>query len=196
MSTAPSTRFLRDKAEEHGLWITGSLPERAAGAEKPHNTMVLAGPGGEVHRYHKIHPFSYGGEHEHYQAGTDFVTVTIEGVRFTCFICYDLRFADEFWATAKETDAYLVVASWPEARRHHWTSLLMARAIENQAYVIGVNRVGSDVNLSYKGDSRIIDPLGNVLAAAAEQETLLIADLDASVVEQTRRTLPFMQDRR
>lgn len=192
----PSTRFLREQAAENGLWIAGSLPERPGPAGKPHNTLVLAGPEGEIHRYHKIHPFSYAGEDEHYEAGRDFATVEIEGLRFTCFICYDLRFADEFWETALATDAYLVVANWPEPRRHHWQTLLLARAIENQAYVVGVNRVGTGGKLVYTGDSRIIDPMGRILAAAAEQETLLLADLDAAVVEETRRALPFLPDRR
>ncbi len=201
-----STRFLIDQAERYGLWLAGSLPERPDATEPPHNTLpyntlphntlVVAGPGGEVHRYRKIHPFSYAGENEHYQAGDDLTSVMIEGLRFTLFICYDLRFADEFWATAIETDAYLVVANWPEKRRHHWTALLAARAIENQAYVVGVNRVGEGGGLRYRGDSRIIDPMGEVLAAAAEQETLLIADVDAAKVRQTREKLPFLRDRR
>ena len=192
----PSTRFLVDEASRHGLWLAGSLPELPDGAERPYNTLVVASPRGQVHRYRKIHPFSYSGEDEHYREGTDFVGVEIEGVRFTLFVCYDLRFADEFWATAEDTDVYLVVANWPEPRRHHWVSLLAARAIENQAYVVGVNRVGSGGKLRYRGDSRIIDPMGEVLAAAAEQETLLLADVDAGVVERTRAQLPFMSDRR
>ncbi len=191
-----STRFLIDEAERFGLWLAGSLPERPQGAGLPYNSLVVAGPGGEVHRYRKIHPFSYAGENEHYQAGDAFASVVIEGLRFTLFICYDLRFADEFWATAVETDVYLVVANWPERRRHHWQALLQARAIENQAYVVGVNRVGEGGKLRYRGDSRIIDPMGEVLAAAAEQETLLIADLDAAVVRHTRQKLPFLLDRR
>ena len=192
----PSTRFLVDEAARYGLWLAGSLPERPEGAERPYNTLVLAGPGGEVHRYRKIHPFSHAGENEHYLAGDAFTSVVIEGLRFTLFICYDLRFADEFWATAAESDAYLVVANWPEKRRWHWTALLEARAIENQAYVIGVNRVGEGGGLRYRGDSRILDPMGQVLAAASEQETLLIADLDAAKVRQTRQKLPFLLDRR
>ncbi len=192
----PSTRFLIDEAARYGLWLAGSLPERPEGAERPYNTLVLAGPAGEVHRYRKIHPFSHAGENEHYLAGDAFTSVVIEGLRFTLFICYDLRFADEFWATAALTDAYLVVANWPERRRWHWTALLKARAIENQAYVVGVNRVGEGGGLRYRGDSRILDPMGQVLAAASEQEALLIADLDAAMVRQTRQKLPFLLDRR
>ena len=192
----PSSEVLRQQAAEHGLWIAGSLPERAAGAERPHNTLLLAGPNGETHRYHKIHPFTYAGEHTHYEAGSEHVTVEIEGLRCTLFICYDLRFADEFWATAPGTDLYLVVANWPETRRHHWQTLLTARAIENQAYVAGVNRVGMGGKLRYTGDSRIIDPMGNTLAAASEIETLLVAEVDPQKVAETRRALPFLPDRR
>lgn len=192
----PSTSFLLHQAAAHGLWLMGSIPERGPGAERPHNTLVLASPEGQLHRYHKIHPFTYAGEDRHYQAGERFVTVEVEGLRLTLFICYDLRFADEFWATAADTDAYVVVASWPEARRRHWTTLLEARAIENQAYVVGVNRVGQGGELRYAGDSRIFDPLGRPLAAASEQETLLLADLDPAEVARVRRELPFMGDRR
>ena len=192
----PSARFLVEQAATHGLWLAGSVPERAAGADRPRNTLVLAGPGGEVHRYHKIHPFTYADEHEHYDAGTETVTVTVEGLRLSLFICYDLRFADEFWGIAENTDVYLVVANWPETRRLHWQALLLARAIENQAYVVGVNRVGSGGKLRYTGDSRILDPMGHVLAAGSEGETLLIAEVDAETVATTRRKLPFLPDRR
>ena len=192
----PSTAFLADRAARHGLWLAGSIPELEAGAAKPRNTLILAGPDGEIHRYHKIHPFSYAGEHEHYQAGTEFTTVSIEGLRTTFFICYDLRFADEFWATAADTDLYVVVANWPEPRRHHWQTLLMARAIENQAYVLAANRVGVGGALRYTGDSRILDPTGAVLAAASEQETLLISDVDAARVTEVRAAFPFFPDRR
>lgn len=192
----PSVAFLRAAAAEHGVWIAGSVPERPAGADKPFNTLVLAAPGGATHRYRKIHPFSYAREHEHYGAGTEHVTVDVEGVRCTLFVCYDLRFADEFWACAQKTDCYVVVANWPATRRHHWTSLLRARAIENQAYVVGINRVGKGGALEYSGDSRIFDPMGNRLAAASEQETMLLADVDPEVVVQTRSRFPFLQDRR
>lgn len=192
----PTTRFLIDEAKRHNVWIAGSTPELEAGRDKPTNTLVLASPDGTLHRYHKIHPFSYAREHEHYDAGTDFLTVDVEGLRVTFFICYDLRFADEFWATAEATDAYVVVANWPETRREHWKTLLAARAIENQAWMIGVNRVGRGGSLVYTGDSRIIDPLGNVVASAASQEAMLLADVRKKDVDETRRRLPFLQDRR
>ena len=193
----PSARFLAEQARAHGLWICGSLPEAPAGERRPYNTLVLASPGGQVlHRYRKIHPFSFAREHEHYAAGDLHVTVDVEGLRCTLFVCYDLRFADEFWGRADATDAYIVVANWPERRRHHWTALLQARAIENQAYVVGVNRVGHGSGLDYSGDSRIIDPWGEVLAAGAGGETMLLADLKPEAVRDARDRFPVLKDRR
>lgn len=196
----PSSTFLVEQAARHGVWVGGSCPEldpaAPGGDERPSNTFVLAGPDGVVHRYRKIHPFSHAGEERYVRAGTDFVTVTVEGVRLSLFVCYDLRFGDEFWGLAPDTDAYLVVANWPEKRRLHWSTLLRARAIENQAYVVGVNRVGSGGGIDYSGDGAIIDPLGEVLASGAGVETVLLADIDTDHVASTREHFRFMQDRR
>jgi predicted amidohydrolase len=159
--------------------------------------LVLAGPGGVEARYAKIHPFSYSGEDRAYEAGAEHAVATVGGVRVALFVCYDLRFADEFWALAPTTDAYVVVANWPSARVAHWSALLRARAIENQAYVVGVNRVGTDGNdLPYDGESAVIDPMGVALATATAQDTMILADLDPSVVATTRARFPFLADRR
>lgn len=199
----PSSQFLVAQAALHGLWVGGSCPEIGDGTDvaepadqRPHNVFVLAGPDGTVHRYRKIHPFTYGGEDKHFRAGDQMVTVTIDGVRVSLFVCYDLRFADEFWQRALETDVYLVPANWPEARRHHWMALLQARAIENQAYVVGCNRVGVGNGLAYSGDSRIIDPLGELLATASYGESMLLADISADRVAEVRDRFRFLQDRR
>jgi predicted amidohydrolase len=196
----PSSQFLADQARQHGVWVGGSCPEIPPGAsaddQRPHNSFVLAGPDGTQHRYRKIHPFSFGGEEKHFRAGTELVTVDIEGLRVSLFVCYDLRFADEFWQLARDTDVYLVPANWPAKRRLAWTSLLQARAIENQAYVVGVNRVGEGGGIDYVGDSRIVDPLGELLATAAGGESMLLADVDAHTVRRTREHFPFLQDRR
>ena len=192
----PSTEFLRTRAADLDVWLAGSIPVRPDGGGRPVNRLLLAGPAGELHHYDKIHPFTYSGEHEHYAAGTGRITVEVEGLRVTPFVCYDLRFADEFWAEAQGTDCYVVVANWPAARRAHWQALLVARAIENQAYVVGVNRVGEGGGLHYAGDSRIIDPLGEILAAGAGGETILLAEVDPVVVAETRKRYPFLADRR
>ncbi|WP_428261273.1 carbon-nitrogen family hydrolase [Haliangium sp.] len=191
----PSAAFLRRTARAHGLWICGSFPE-LDGGDRPYNTLLLAGPGGETHRYRKLHPFTFAREHEHYQAGADFLTVTIAGVRTSFFICYDLRFADEFWTLADATDAYVVIANWPERRREHWRTLLRARAIENQAYVIGVNRVGEGSGLMYTGDSAVIDPWGETLVEARKDPTTLLAEIDPARVAEARTKFPVLADRR
>lgn len=192
----PSTAFLIAQAKEHDIWIGGSIAERTRDSDLPFNTFVLASPDGEPQRYRKIHPFTYSAEHEHFAAGESFVTVEVDGVRITPFICYDLRFADEFWATAARTDCYVVPANWPDTRRHHWIALLQARAIENQAYVVGCNRVGDGGTLHYTGDSRVIAPMGDVLAAGSLGETILLSEIDAATVQATRERFPFMADRR
>lgn len=196
----PSSQFIIDQAAAHGLWVGGTCPEIPADApdtdQRPFNSFVLASPDGVVHRYRKIHPFTYGGEDKYFRAGCQLMTIEIEGLRVSPLVCYDLRFADEFWQLAKQTDVYLVPANWPEARRLHWQSLLLARAIENQAYVVGCNRVGDGGGLAYCGDSRIIDPLGELLATASRSESILLADISAETVAATRERFQFLRDRR
>jgi omega-amidase len=196
----PSSQFLAEQAQLHDLWVAGSCPEIAPDApsddQRPHNTLVLVAPDGTQHRYRKIHPFTYGGETKHFRAGDQFVTVDVEGLRVSLFVCYDLRFADEFWGLAPDTDCYVIPANWPAARREHWMALLQARAIENQAYVVGVNRVGQGGKLAYSGDSMIIDPFGEIVAQAGDGETTLTADIDPARVAQVRAEYPFLQDRR
>jgi predicted amidohydrolase len=125
------------------------------------------------------------------------VTVQIGELRVTPFVCYDLRFANVFWQAAPDTDVYLVPANWPSPRRHHWQTLLVARAIENQAYVVGCNRVGTAGDgTEHVGDSRIVSPMGELLATAAGVETLVLADVAAAEVGATRERLRFLPDRR
>jgi predicted amidohydrolase len=193
----PSARFLREQACANDVWVCGSVPECAPGDERPANCLVLASPDGEVFRYRKIHPFSYSGEHERFAAGDGFVTVAVDDVRVSLFVCYDLRFADEFWALARDTDCYVVPANWPLQRRDHWRTLLRARAIENLAFVVGVNRVGSGGSVDYVGDSAVIGPFGQELVdGEGAGETILYADVEAGVVARTRERYPFLTDRR
>jgi predicted amidohydrolase len=151
----PTEEFLREQATTHGIYIGGSCPVATAGDVRPYNRFVLVGPAGEAVFYDKIHPFGYGGETEHYAAGAGTLTIEIEGLRCSVFICYDLRFADRFWGLARSTDAYLVVANWPAARALHWSTLLRARAIENLAYVVGVNRVALPTTAGAASSTRL-----------------------------------------
>jgi predicted amidohydrolase len=192
----PTTEWLFEQARRHGAWVGGTIPVRDDGEQLAYNTFVFAGPSGDVRRYRKIHPFTYGGEREAFAAGAEIISLEIDGVRVTPFVCYDLRFADVFWESAAATDVYVVSANWPETRRRHWTSLLAARAIENQAYVVGCNRVGTGGKLTYVGDSAVLSPMGDVLASAAEVEATLVVDVDPARVAEVRERFPFAADRR
>ena len=190
----PSETFLRDTARELSLSILASVPE--AGQPRPRNMAILAGPDGAVTRYAKIHPFTFGGEDKVYTGGDRIVTVTVEGVRVTPFVCYDLRFPEPFRLAAEDTDLFALVANWPEARREHWRTLLRARAIENLCYVAGVNRVGDGGKLHYTGDSAVISPWGEVLAEGAAKESVLVCDIEPAAVRDARDKFPALRDRR
>ncbi len=192
----PSTTFLVDHAASLGVWVVGSVCIADGEAELPRNVAVLAGPDGSVHRYPKRHLFSYAGEDQRIGPGFQTLTVDIDGVRTSVFVCYDLRFADDFWQLAEATDAYVVVANWPAARTSHWRALLVARAIENQAWVLGANRVGAGGNIDYEGDSLVVDPLGEVVADGhGLGEAVLTATVDTARVAEVRARYPFLADR-
>lgn len=191
----PSERFLLDRAAEHGAHLIATVAQRGADG-RYRNNAVVAAPNGIVERYAKIHPFSYAGEHERYAAGSDFLTVPIDGVEVSVFICYDLRFADEFWALAPRTHLYVVPANWPQPRHEHWRALLKARAIENQAYVLAVNRVGLAKDLPHIGGSALIDPMGERLFEGGRDEAVLVGEVQSSTVTETRARFPFLADRR
>lgn len=188
--------FLAETARTKGLSIGGTLPECAERGERPYNTFFIFGPAGEVLRYRKLHLFSFAAEEKHYTEGSVVQITQLEGLRVSPFICYDLRFAEVFSKVALQTDVYLVLANWPAGRQSHWEILLRARAIENQAYVIGVNRVGEGGGLSYKGGSAIINPLGEYVARGGDREEMIVGELQASELRRVRQEFPFLQDRR
>jgi predicted amidohydrolase len=191
----PSEQFLLDRAAQHRVHLIATVAQRGADG-RYRNNAVLAAPDGTVQRYAKIHPFSFAGEHERYAAGTEFLTVPIEGVDVSLFICYDLRFADEFWALAPRTHLYVVPANWPQPRHEHWRALLKARAIENQAYVLGVNRVGPAKDLPHIGGSALVDPMGDRLFEGGAEEAVLVGEVDVKTVIACRARFPFLADRR
>ena len=187
-----STQFLIEQATELGVWICGSVPILSESNDLPHNSLVLADPDGNTHRYDKNHLFAYAGEDKHYAGGSAPLTVNLEGVRCSFLICFDLRFGPDFWDIAAATDVFIVVANWPEVRRNHWKSLLKARAIENQAFVLGVNRIGEGNGISYSGDSRLYGPMGRIISKANKYETqILLSDIEPSTVTKVRSDFPF-----
>lgn len=187
-------RFLEAEAKKFGIVLCGTLPnlQKRLGL---FNTMYVVSSSGLLAEYSKMHLFSYGGESKLYTPGNRTVTLMMEDVRVSLFICYDLRFADVFFDLAYVTDVYIVCANWPSSRQHHWDSLLSARAIENLAYVVGVNRVGSSGNTHYTGSSRIISPTGKILAYADDKEDVICADVYAQNVAKIRQKYGFLNDR-
>lgn len=186
--------FLRERSAALGLHVLAGVAE--ANEPLPVNRALLVSPDGGVRRYAKIHPFSFAGEDKVMGSGREVVTWDVEGLRVTPLVCYDLRFPEPFRLAAEETDLYAVIANWPERRRHHWSLLLRARAVENLAYVAGVNRVGEGDGLRYLGDSALVGPWGETVLSAAEQETVLVADVSPGTVAEARRKFPVLADRR
>jgi predicted amidohydrolase len=186
--------FLRDLATRLDVWVMGGYAEPGT---RPRNACSLYDPhGNEQLRYHKIHPFTLAGENDHYDGGTVLPTAEVEGVRVTPLICYDLRFPEPFRAAAERTDLFCVIANWPEQRRNAWRVLLRARAIENQCYVLGVNRVGDAEGLVHAGDSALIEPLGETVAEVGDQPASVCGDVDTKRVGATRGLFSFLADRR
>ncbi|MBX3277220.1 MAG: carbon-nitrogen family hydrolase [Acidobacteria bacterium] len=193
--TLETERFLSDRAAALGVYLLGGVVV-ADGRGRGRNQCVIYSPEGvEIARYSKIRPFTLGGEADHYDAGEQVVVFECGGFRVSPFICYDLRFPELFRAAAlRGANLITVIASWPEVRISHWETLLRARAIENQCYVVGVNRTGVDPNSKYSGRSMIIDPGGEVLADAGKDEGVISAGIDCETVGNYRRTLPFLAD--
>lgn len=187
--------FLSETARAFGVYLmAGVVVDGKAG--KGRNESHTYDPQGKlVARYCKLYPFTYGGEAANYDAGEDLVIFNWQGFTVAPFICFDLRFPEAFRAaTRRGANLITVIASWPGTRISHWTALLKARAIENQAYVIGVNRCGSDPNFSYPGATQIIDPSGEIIAEAGEQETIISAEISLEHLTEYRAKLPFLAD--
>jgi len=195
---AEETRaFLAELARRHSVFVLGGYAEPAL--PRPGNACSIFDPEGrEILHYRKLHPFSLAGEQEHYVPGEALATVEVEGVRVTPFICYDLRFPEPFRVAAPHTDLFCVIANWPAKRREPWSLLLRARAVENQAYVLGVNRVGPGGGEPHSGDSALLDPFGQVVAEApaAEAPAALVGEVDPGVVARVRERFTFLKDRR
>jgi len=192
-----SERFLARLAAQHGLHVLGGVVNRGVDG-RGRNEAVLFGPdGSERARYCKLHPFSYAGESRHYAAGEGTVAVECGGALVAPFICYDLRFPEAFRAAVgRGAQLFVVIANWPAARESHWLTLLRARAIENQAYVVGVNRCGQDPSGAYSGRSLVVDPRGEILADGGAHEGIVRAEIDLATLAEYRRTFPALADRR
>ena len=182
-------------AQEHRVWVLAGLALREASPARVVNAAVLFDPMGSVAAvYRKQRLFAYSGEHEVYAPGEGPVVVTIEGVRVGLFVCYDLRFPELFRAVAPEIDTAIIIANWPERRRAHWDVLTRARAIENQCYVIAVNRTGTGDGVEYDGGSVAYDAWGEPVGIGGGGNTPRVVDIDPSRVKLVRARYPFLRE--
>jgi predicted amidohydrolase len=192
--TGVTRKFLADLARDLGVYVVGGFVNSDAKSGR-NEAGVFDPQGKELERYQKIHPFTRGGEARAYSAGSEIKTFRWGEFTVCPFICYDLRFPEIFrMAVRKGVNLFGVIANWPLPREGHWATLLEARAIENLAYVVGVNRAGNDPKYAYFGRSRIIDPHGKILAEAGREETVISAEVDIGTVEAWRKDFPALSD--
>ncbi len=190
--------FLSKCAKKEEINIIGGFPVKKRGCQRGLNMAVAFDRKGMcLAGYSKLHPFSFAGEDSFYQAGDETVIFNLEGIQSSIFICYDLRFPEVFRSVAKKVHALYVIANWPSVRRDHWVTLLKARAVENQCFVIGVNRTGTDGNgLDYPGASYIFGPLGETICQGNEKDEFITEEIDPSIVAKVREQFPFLKDMR
>ncbi|MEK7226522.1 MAG: nitrilase family protein [Bacteroidota bacterium] len=206
-------QWMKRIAAEKKIVLAGSViitePGQTETVRPYYNRLIWMLPNGQYGIYDKRHCFAFAGEDEHYTAGTKRLIASVKGWKINLLICYDLRFP--VWARqsspptslhgvergpgGEEYDIIIYVANWPERRIHAWKTLLQARAIENQCYVVGVNRVGDDGNgIHYNGESMVADPLGEVLYCKKEDEDIFTITLNKTHLEAVRSKFPFLRD--
>lgn len=171
---------MQELAKKHGIAIGfgwAALGKEIGGKGSNRFTIVDAS-GEKIAEYSKLHPFTYGKESVHYEKGSEIVTVPFLGRTISLFICYDLRFPEIFQIAARKADVMFVIANWPSIRSAHWETLLRARAIETQSYVVGVNCVGQRDGMTYSGESMAVDSIGNILGKISNKEGILVCELD------------------
>jgi omega-amidase len=197
----PTLAWMQETAARKKIILTGSIIVEEE--DNYYNRLIWMLPNGQYGYYDKRHRFAYAGENEHYTAGHKRLIASVKGWKVLLLVCYDLRFPvwsrqtrqQEGGAGELEYDLLLYVANWPERRAHAWKTLLQARAIENQCFVAGVNRIGDDGNgIYHSGDTMIIDPLGETLYHAAAREEAFTLPLRKDELTRIRQRFPFWQD--
>lgn len=189
---------LKEIARKKSAYFLGSLPQKRG--NKIYNTALLINPRGEAQtKYHKMHLFTLQQEEKNFVAGHQIQTCAIKGVKCGLSICYDLRFPEMFRSLVlkRKAKVIFVLAAWPKSRLDHWQLLLRARAIENQVFVVAVNKVGKDPRgLDFAGYSQVIDPWGQVIASLGSKQAILDQVIEISLVDEIRKKYPFLQDSR
>ena len=188
-----SVAWMQHMAEQHNAAVCGSLAIKEKDAF--YNRFIFAHPNGQIDTYDKAHPYTPSGEARVYSAGKRSVLIKYAGFRIRPLVCYDLRFP-VFTRNTDQYDLLICVANWPAARIQAWNTLLCARAIENMAFSVGVNRTGKDAyRLQYSGASAAYNALGDELAFAAAQDSVALVEFDKKELHKLREKLPFLDDR-
>ena len=188
--------FLQELAIKYAVHIVGGSVAKK-NDKQVKNTMFIVDKNGQlIHQYSKLHLFKLMNEHHYLTAGSEKGLFDLDGMKSAGVICYDIRFPE--WIRAHTTmgaEVLFVVAEWPMPRLHHWKTLLLSRAIENQCYVVACNRAGTDPDNEFAGHSLIIDPWGTILAEADENPGMISAELDIEMVKKVRNQIPIFDDR-
>lgn len=189
-------QFLAGLAREYRCWVLGGAAMRGRDGRARNKALAFSPEGSLAGFYAKMRPFTPGGEGAHYVPGEKPALFRCGQFNVSPFVCYDLRFPELFRDAAArwQPELFAVIANWPEKRILHWVRLLQARAIENQAYVVGVNRIGADPYYAYAGRSLVVDPQGEMLADAGEGEGFVSVSLDLEHLQKYRQGLPFLAD--
>lgn len=197
-SNGETEEYIKKLAMKNNINIgIGYIKLNNKSSKARNNYSIISKEGNILSTYSKIHPFSFGTENLHYEGGENIAYATIEDFIISTFICYDLRFPEIFQLSSKKADLITVAANWPSSRKDHWITLLRARAIENQCFIAGINRVGTGDGIDYSGNSLIIDPLGNIISSGIDNmEGLIIGDLDITLLENTRSNFKLKDDRK
>ena len=193
----PTEQFLADTAYEFGIYLLAGVVVRGANGKGRNECVTFSPEGKLLARYCKMQPFTLGGETACYEAGATPTVFACGEISVAPFICYDLRFPEVARAAAPQRPHLMTfIANWPNTRLHHWPRLLQARAIENQCYVAGVNRIGDDPRYKHSGRTMIIDPHGEILADAGDRECVIQAKVDLAWLAEYRRAFPALEDMR
>ncbi len=194
-TTGPAHSVLASLARRYSCTTAGGVSAAGANGRGRNEAVVFRPDGHELARYRKQYLFSYAGEDRSYEPGTELVTFEWQGLRVCPLICYDLRFPELFREAVRAgAELFVVIANWPVAREKHWTTLLAARAIENQAFVAGVNRVGHDPRSRYAGASMVLGPRGEILADAGAAQGVATVGLDVEAMRRYRESFPALRD--
>lgn len=190
--------YLSRMAKRYGINLIAGFATKAFKEKKGRNMAFVYDRKGElVSKFTKLHPFSLSNEDRYYIPGRDTVTFNLDGMPSSIFICYDLRFPEVFRKIAREVQSIFVIANWPTARKEQWELLLKARALENQCFVIGVNRIGTDGNgIRYPGASHIYNPSGIDICSGGEKEEFVTGIINPDDVNTIRSNFPVLEDMR